>query len=85
MTRSLMNYIMGMYYFYTKKKIFMIIIIIKYINPHSFKEGRVLSREMKGELVKVLTELLESYQKKRSEVTDEQVREFFAIRPMYDT
>uniref|UniRef100_A0A146MCW6 tryptophan--tRNA ligase n=1 Tax=Lygus hesperus TaxID=30085 RepID=A0A146MCW6_LYGHE len=48
-----------------------------------FKEGRVLSRDMKAALVDVLVDLLRDFQTARDAVTMEQVHEYFKIRPLH--
>ena len=47
-----------------------------------YESGKLLSGEMKQELIQVLQPLVESHQEKRNAVTDSMVKEFMAQRPL---
>ena len=47
-----------------------------------YKSGKILSREIKQELINVLVPFIQAHQKARSVVTDEVVEQFMKIRPL---
>ena len=49
-----------------------------------YASGRMLTGEIKGELIKVLTEMVKKHQEARERVTDEVVDAFMTPRPMHD-
>ncbi|CAL4911338.1 unnamed protein product [Urochloa decumbens] len=57
--------------------------IKKYETQHQeYKEGRMLTGEVKQRLVEVLSELVATHQRARAQVTEEMVDAFMALRPL---
>eukprot|EP01099_Mayorella_cantabrigiensis_P001208 TRINITY_DN1507_c0_g2_i3.p1 TRINITY_DN1507_c0_g2~~TRINITY_DN1507_c0_g2_i3.p1 ORF type:complete len:226 (-),score=54.19 TRINITY_DN1507_c0_g2_i3:94-771(-) len=48
----------------------------------AYSTGEMLTGEIKAELVKTLTPVITEHQARRKELTDERVKEFFALRPL---